>query len=286
MIADYCGPAAVNENGLYQRKVVVAGEVYYQTIVVDGNATGDPNLADFSAGSIGFSNESFIKAGSGSGIAANAYLAQLGSTSYLYAGTGFDLPTDAGNFSQNVVLNAGWANQGTVLNPTTGVIEPHAVIAIDQGLSVPEYGVTFTASMAQQFTLERGMSEADKRITLDAKVGTLSGTVATPFIEPIALKTVTVTGAYQQTARTDFVDPFVLPSAQADLPWVAGDALQATWLGAHYGTNPVVPATDLNTTSFTNRTTSESVSYTGLKYVPTGPDNWFINPFLTAPTYP
>ena len=294
--ADTCASVTINEGGVYQRWITAGGEQYLQTILVDdGGKAGvlDPMAADYAANSVGFRMETFVKAGAGNGIASQMYLAERGSdTAYLAAPTAVDMPVGAGDFTNKVSLNLGWANRGSLfvardmdgngsIDPGEGIIEPHAAVAIDQGLIVTDNIQTDAVSMENLFSLVRGQSQADKRITLSSRVGTQIG-----FVDPIEFRNVTVMGEYQRTARTDFADPFMLPGNSSDLTWVAGDALQASWLSAQYGTNPAIPVSQIASTGFNNLTTGESISYTELGTpAPMYPDNWLVDPFLEAPVY-
>ena len=294
--ADACSDVVINENGLYQRLITVAGEQYVQTILADDtNKAGvlDPAAPDYAANSLAFKMETFVKLGAGSGIASNMHLAERGTdTAYLVAGMTTDMPNTAGDFTNDVTMNIGWANQGTIfvgrdmngdgtIDIGEGIIEPHAAIDIKQGLVVQDSIQTDAVSMEEAFTLERGATQTDKRMSISNRIGTQIG-----FVNPIKFKSVTVSGAYQRTARTDIADPFILPGNSSDISWSAGDALQATWLAGQYGTNPLVPVTQFGSTSLANRTTGERISYTNIETLPVTPDNWLIDPFLTAPTYP
>jgi hypothetical protein len=292
--ADQCAATAINKDGFFQRLITVAGEQYIQTIIVgDAAQTGDPTAADYTANSIGFRTETFVKAGAGNGIASNMHLAERGTnTSYLTAATSVDMPDTAGDFTHDVTMNLGWANRGTVfaardmdgngvIDAGEGITEPHAGIAIAQSLLVADNIQTDAVSMEERFTLERGVTQADKRVTMSNRMGTQTG-----FSDPIEFNSVTVSGAYQRTARMDIIDPFILPGNSSDMTWDAGDALQATWLAAQYGTNPLVPVTQFASTSFTNRTTGERIAYTDLTTLPVNPDYWLIDPFLDEPAYP
>jgi len=294
--ADSCATYTINEGGVYQRWITAGGEQYLQTILVDdGGKAGvlDPTAPDFAANSLGFRMETFVKAGAGDGIASQMHMAEA------YTGpafntqpTSFDMPNDAGDHLYNVTLNLGWANRGSLfvardmdgngsIDPGEGIIEPHAAVAIDQSFQVEEAIQTDTTSMLEQFSLERGQSQADKRITMYSKVGTQIG-----FVDPIEFRSVTVTGEYQRTARADVPDPFMLPGNSTDITWVAGDALQATWLAGEYGTNPSIPVTQVASTSFRNLTTGEAIAYTEIGTPPPlYPDNWLVDPFLEAPIY-
>ena len=299
--AEACATVAINEGGFYQRWIKVAGEDYLQTIIVDdGGKAGvlDPTAANFATNSIAFINETFIKKGSGgTGIASNMHMAERANSAYMGSGATVDLPSTSGDFTTDVAMNTGWANQGSIfvardmngdniIDPGEGITEPHAVIDIEQSVLVPDGLATSLVSMQEDFSLQRGVNESDKRIVMSSTIGTRAGV---GFIEPIVFNSVTVSGAYQRTARTDFAvsDPFLLPSDPTqDLAWDAGDALQATWLGADYGTYPGLESSKISSTSFTNLTSGARIAYTDILNVPVGPDNWFVDPFLPAPTYP
>ncbi len=302
--ADSCAAADTNENGLFQRIVVVAGEQYFQTIIVKGGSiTGDPSLADFAIGGLAFKDETFVKVGGGNGVAGRMRVAERGTdTAYLTASNRLvDMPTTAGDFTFDTKLNAGWANRGSVfvardmngdgvIDVTEGTLEPQAVLAVNQRVFVPAPFALDSSSMEGRFTLERGATEADVRMSLYTRVGSREG--ADGFVRPIEVQTVTVAGAYQRTDRAtiDGIDVNTLPDVSLlpsdstqDVSWVAGDALKATWVGGQYGTTS--PAlTTVGTTSFTNLTTGEGVSATSLEVV--NPENWFVDPFLEKPVYP
>ena len=122
-------------------------------------------------------------------------------------------------------------------------------------------------AMGQEFTMDVGKTESDKFFTIDSKVG-LVETGTGDYNVPMYYRAVRATGAYQDTARTAITDPLdpgydpLLPSNGQDLGWIPGDALQATWIGAIYGTGPFVSPTKLSTTSFANLTTGERISVT------------------------
>jgi hypothetical protein len=289
---DACGDPVVNSDGMYQRMVIVSGVTYYQTILVDGAVTGDPTTADFTAGSLGYVNETFVKAGAGSGLAGRTHLAEQSGYNPDYTGgyigtntTTNDLPSDAGDFVQDVALNMGWANQGTVLNATTGNYEPAAAIALTQDIFVPDYNATNASPIKEHFSMETGTNQLDKRIEVTSSAATVFGATATDFPAPINFKSVTVSGGYQQTASTDYGDPFVADG----VTWAVGDALQLSWVVGEYGVTPNVPNAKINATKITNRTANTSYGVTDIDTSPigNGPAFWYTDPFLNTPNnYP
>ena len=100
----------------------------------------------------------------------------------------------------------------------------------------------------------------------------------------------TVTGppssiCFVNVGITDPFDPQydpLLPSSGEDLGWAAGDALQATWVGGQYATTDSIST--IGATSFANLTTGERISHADLETP--DPDNWLVDPFGPAPTYP
>jgi len=296
VFADYCMPPTINEQGLYQQTVVVAGVRYFHTIMVgDENATGDPTLANFAVNSIGFTNETYVKAtnGVGDGIASRLHIAERGTnTGYIPQSTLFtDMPEDAGDFITDVRMNSGWANRGSV-DIGGGIFEPDAVIAINQSLFVLDNLAIGAVSLDEQFSLERGATEADVRMSNFSRIGTREGALG--FVEPIHFKTVTVTGAYQNTESLAG-DPFTMVAdgtlgtpTGSSLTWAAGDALKATWMGGVYASDQPLTLNTIGTTGFTNLTSSERAFYT-TTIAPPNPDaSWgtVVDPFGPAPTYP
>jgi hypothetical protein len=284
-----CSSSVINEGGLYQRWVVDGnGDQYLQTILVeDGTVTGDPQAADFAANSLGFVAESFVKQGAGSGIAGNFHLAERGPQTiappindYELLSTANDLPSNGGDFIQNVELNKGWANVGSV----GGQVQ--ATVDINQSVIVRDRLALDAVSMQEDFSMQVGQTQADKRLKLYSRVGTQAD-----WVDPIDFTTVTVSGDYQNTARAGIADPFILPGSvqsgdEQDLSWVAGDALQATFIAGVYGTSSPAGYSVIGSTSFINRTTGDQISYADINTIPPVVNNWYTDPFLAAPTYP
>lgn len=303
-VADPGGCAAqpvVNGDGMYQRVVMINGEAYYQTILVDGAVTGDPNAANFAANSIGFISETFVKTGgTGTGIAGQTHLAEQGDYNSSYTG-GYlatnetnPLPSNGGDFVQDVALNTGWANMGTVfvsrdtngdniIDPGEGVYEPAAAIELTQDVFVPDRGYLDVSPMQEHFSMETGTNQADKRIMMTSQVGTSYGTLVTDFPDPINFKSVMVSGAYQQSDSSTYGDPF----ASNGVTWVAGDALQLTWVAGEYPVTPSPGTAKVNSTRIANRTAGTSYDVTDTASTPVDPAFWFVDPFLSAPnSYP
>ena len=284
--ADYCAAPSVNEDGMFQREFVVNGVTYYQTIMVaDGTVTGDPTVADFDPGYITFRNESYVKADdSGSGIASRMRIAEHNpDTSYQSGSTAtVDMPTDGGDFTQSAAMNVGWANQGSV----GGVPDP--VLKVNQTLSVTDALQIGAVSMYEQFDMERGLTESDRKIVHSSNVGTREG--AGGFAQPIQFRSVTLRGSYQDTESL-VGDPFTMVGdgtlavpTGPQLLWAKGDTLQATWVGGEYSTfSPTVSI--VGTTSFANLTASERIAYTSMVSPPDPDQSWLVDPFGPIPVY-
>ena len=290
LAADYCAPTpTVNEDGLYQRQFWINGIQYTQTIVVaDSSVTGDPTISDHSAGYLAFYNESFVKTdnnvGTATGIAARTTIDDHNpDTSYQLANpVTFDMPEDSGTFVQQTALNAGWANQGQV----GGAVDPR--IKVHQTYDVTDAIQIGAVSLHEEFNMETGEDQNNKKIEHYSSVGTREG--GDGFNQPIEFRSITVTGAYQNTESL-VGDPFTmvgngtlaLPAGDSML-WSTGDALQATWVGGEYATfSPTV--TVVGTTSFANLTSGDRVSYTSLVSPPDSDDSWLTDPFGTQPIY-
>jgi len=274
--ADSCGEAIVNEGGMYQRTVVVAGETYFQTIMVaDGDVTGDPQLANFAVGGLGFKSENFVKGQvglGGTGIASRTHIDDAGDDAYRHLSeVSVDLPSNGGQFVNDVELKTGWANAGSV-DIGGGVLAPDPVISVLQSLLVEDDITLNATSMSEQFTMERGATANDKKITLTSIAGTRS-VPGDGLGEPVYVYTETTTGAYQQSEST-VLDPFVTAGTGEALYWSKGDALRATWVGGEYSTHPAIPFSSISATSIANLTTSEQVVSTSLEPTPTVDSAW------------
>jgi len=267
-----CAEPSVNEGGLFQRVISVDGVQYIQTIIADSNATGDPSQPDFSANSLAFKNESFVKQGDGEGIAANLHIAQedLG-----YVSTpASPLPTNSGQFTYNTQLKTGWANGGPL----------DARVAVDQRLLVPESGFPAQVTgMDSNFHMLVGETQLDKVIYMSDAVGTeTNSTWGTPSFNlggPIMFATTKVAGVFQGTSH--LAGPDLLPSG--DITWDQYDALQATWVGGSYTTPDPFGASIVGTTSVTNLSTGDRVAYTSITDSPPDPA-WWDDPFATYST--
>jgi len=287
IVADSCGPPIVNENGMYQRLISVAGVDYYQTLMVaDGTVSGDPTTADFIdtgnplTAALAFKSETYVRVNTGSGpnagLASQLHLASQ-DLGYLGNPASNNLPGNAGEFVYDTVMNTGWANSGG--------FDPR--LALTQKVTVPDNILIDTSSTEEIFTMKLGQTQADKFMTLSSRVGTREG--GDGFTQPVNTHTVIASGDYQPTTRVAVIDPFdpqydpLLPTAGKDLGWSAGDALQATWFGGQYSTSAAV-ATIIASTSYSNLSSGERISSTSL--VSTNPDGWLTDPFGPAPVYP
>jgi|GEM_PF-2187861 len=290
LAADSCAPVpVVNEDGLFQREFIVNGVAYMQTIIVaDGTVSGDPTITDHSAGYLAFRNETFVKVdnnvGGSTGIAARTQIDDYNPDVTYQAASPVttDLPVDAGTFIQQTALNSGWANQGSV----AGAVDPR--IKVHQTYEVIDPTQIGAVSMYEEFNMETGTDQNNKKIEHYSKVGTREG--AGGYAQPIEFKSVTVTGAYQNTESlvgdpfTMVADGTILAPTGDSLLWSKGDALQATWIGGEYATfSPTVSI--VGTTSFANLTTAERIAYTSQVSPPDPDASWLTDPFGPVPSY-
>jgi len=249
-----CGTPIVNEGGMLQRVVSIGGVEYIQTIVADKNATGDPNAAEFSANSLAFKSENFIKlhSSTGTGIASKLHIAEQ-DLAYVTQSPGINgqlpLPSTAGQFVYDTQLKIGWANGGAFDNR----------VKVDQRLVVPDTSFANVSSVDLDFHLAEGLTQADKRIDLSHAVGSVTG--GNGFGNPIRFATSIVEGAFQTTAHA-LTDPVLLPSTGGNIAWAAGDAVQVTWVGGEYITSDPFATARIGTTTYTNLSTGDRVEAT------------------------
>jgi len=263
-----CGPAVVNEGGVFQRMVWRYGVEYIQTINTDVNATGDPNAADFTANYLAFRTESFVRgsgvAGTG-GIAAMQHIAEQ-DLAYVDQFPVGALPSTAGQFAYTVALKTGDFNGGP--------LDPRAVI--DQRLLVPDYNHLQASSMDTVFHLEQGATPSDKLTYQTSTVGTLNASGG--FANPVMFATAMIGGVFQDTSHS-LADPDLLPSVNGDIAWAQYDAIQATWVGGEYiATDPFAPSI-VATTSYANLSTGDRIESTSVSRSPPNPETW-TSPFL------
>ncbi len=308
-----CSPPIVNEGGVFQRNVTIAGVTYIQTIVTDPTATGDASAPEFTPGALAFKSETFVKASStgGTGIASNLQIAEE-DLSYLNAPQSDPLPTTGGQFGYSTQIKTGWAHAAGSNDP---------LVVVDQRVTVPDRNGQQTTSMDDRFHMELGEQAGDIKVDIASVVGTVatpdtvsslpailvpeanciaaggtpvysgatyvSCTTTVPgngYGNPIMFNSSLVAGSFQQTSHA-LTDPFLLPSNGGNIAWNAGDAIQATWIGGNYLTTvtPVSPAV-IGATSYTNQSTGARTAYTDVR-IPgindtanPNPDSW-VAPF-------
>ena len=266
--ADSCG-TPITGTGLLQREITVAGVKYFQTIIADTSATGDPRVAAFGTGSLEFSTENFVRQNNPSGgLASRSSLAVL---DILPGGTGQTART-----AISTVLNTGWA-QGGAADPTMVLNQ-----AVSSDANVSYFKSRFDMKVAK---------DQSKDLYMEYQVAELLG------FSPLTWATRIVQGSFQNTSRTAGAGTPLLAAGSngGDISWAPGDAIQVTWNGANYQTfDGVTPYHYVNTLSYKNLVTGASTSSAKLLFgsgqfgstqFPTpNPESW-VNPFGTAPVW-
>lgn len=283
------GVSLVTGSGLLQRYIDIGGDRYIQTIVTDATATGNPNNAPFTAGALGYSNESFVKMGvtdpAQQGVSANLHI-ESQNMAYQSTPVTTDLPFNGGQFTYTATNNTGWAN-GSPNAPT---------LQVHEHVYVPQNNPLVATSMDEVFDMKTAGSSTNNRdihITQAAGseaqgdtflftigliplftpaycTGTVGGVVVGPncvfagtgFVNPDRFETRILNGTLNTTAHSSFTDPTLLNAGatnSGNISWVAGEGIQATWVGALYNTSAIPTGQQTtSTTRFTNLNTGES----------------------------
>ncbi len=280
----------VTGDGFVQRSITtLAGHKYFQTIIAGANATGDPTVAAFEAGSIGFSaaspgisdgfsDETFVRVGI-NGIAAKLDFA-FDDRGLYSGGNWFDLAS----LAYSSTINTGWA-QGGAADPTlilSQAFNTHAVPGPGGGGSYNPS--TFTMSFNMKMLQDQSSDIAISHIT-----------DSTATI-PIGFATRIIKGSLQTSAHTANPLNPILPKGTngGDINWAAGESIQAVWVGGRYEVPPMAfTSLSVNrTTAYKNLTTGAATSSTEIAVNNDGtwpslspdPASW-VNPFgPPAPT--
>lgn len=290
-----CHDPIANERGMFQRKISVpnneAGfDDYFQFVITDTAATGDPTIALFEAGSLGYKYEGYTKANA-YGLAAQMHISNKDLTYRDYSYDSNDprrlMNTDSGEISLNAQIKSGWARGGP-LDPT---------VIITQQVTMPDEQWLHSSSMDSAFKLTRGDTQADRILDIAFIHGTAAGGVYDPesgewiynrYGMPIMFATSKVEGAFQKTTRLAS-DPDLLPSVEGNITWSPGDALHATWLAFVYTTpNAEVFFNQGRLTAYTNLSTGASTKamdanwLSGSDLSNFNPESW-VSPFTQPP---
>ncbi len=261
--ADSCGAPITTGTGLLQREITVAGIKYFQTIIADTTATGDPRVAAFGSGGLGFSSENFIRQNSSEGLASRSTLAVLEN---LPGGSGATART-----AISTVLNTGWA-QGGAADPTMVLNQ-----AVSSDANVSYFKSSFDMKVAK---------DQSKDLYMEYRVGEILG------LWPLTWATRIVQGGFQNTSRIAGAGTPLLAAGSngGDIGWAPGEAIQVTWNGANYQTfDAATPFHYVNTLSYKNLVTGASTSSAKLlfgsaQFPAPNPESW-INPFGAAPAW-
>ena len=275
-------PPIVNENGLFQRVIVIDGVEYVQTIITDTNATGNGAVTTpFAANSLGFKNETIVRLDDtfSNGVAGVLHIAEQDNAYQSIFDANSPLPSTAGEFVYDSRIKTGWAHGGPL----------DATLSVDQRITIPEFGIIGGSGIENIFHMDVGETQADKKLAITTAVGWSNWSF------PIMFSTSKVQGAFQNTSHTAGA-PDLLPGNVGDISWSAGDAIQATWMGARYVVFDPFSDVAIRSTSYTNLTTGERTENTikptnNVMLVNLDPESW-VDPFATYdpsapdPTYP
>jgi hypothetical protein len=283
-----CGEALTGA-GFYQRQVIDSlGNTYFQTIITEGGATGDPKVApiytpsgssgSFNIGALGYANETFVSPGR-SGLSNKTQF--LGTAPILSEAT-------PGIFQFNFVpevkqttpmayktkINTGWA-EGIGATP---VLEIKQVLAFETNPGLPaivsgdapsflgrstgiQFDLTMASNGARDYSLVSVSSPAPNR--------------------PEVLYMRQIDGGVQNTSHA-ITDPFLIPDGTngGNIEWAAGDSLSAMWSWANYNLyGPNAPTVNIGTVAYANLTTGARTSL-GSTAMYNPPAAW-VDPFAT-----
>jgi hypothetical protein len=244
-----CG-AAITGDGFLQRQVTDTGtgQAYFQTIILDKGSTiaDGTNLTNAT-----FADESFVQQAAGAGIA---------DSSHVFA---TPVAPDTSTFTGDTLINVGWAK-----TPAENLI------TVNQNIDDPG-----KASML--FTLTDNSTDNTNPII------TLNETVYMPPTSGPATgdKQVFYLKQLQATAGgTTVALPDSNPPVATTVDYLAGDIIQAMWLGQQVTGGTTGGAQLFGTQSYTVNPTGAATSVSYSDQTAVGPFNW--DPvFGAAPTF-
>ncbi|MBI5451595.1 MAG: hypothetical protein HY940_09595 [Gammaproteobacteria bacterium] len=262
--------------GFLQREIRTADARYFQTIVTDKNASGNPAVVlgftatkavvgtsldttySLAPGALTYSDENFVRAGS-DGIASKQQMAD--NSSILYSRDLYGQPHPSYNpLTITAKLNNGWAQVGAAdpvyrLSQQLYLTDPYGVY---DNVSSPQFTMALAADGSRDMVFLSPVSRA--------------GAVYTHYID----------GSFVPTGHTPDVQSPILPGGSngGDISWSPGDALKGTWVSqASSGYFRAF----IGSTSFANLSTGEYTAFTRPDWHSPAP---WISPFgpVTLPT--
>jgi hypothetical protein len=252
-----CG-AAITGAGFYQREVTRAdGSKYFQTIITDGTASGNPHTAPaytgtaptyFNMGALAFATESFVSPGS-TGLSSRTQMLDV-TTGKDELGFTVSMP-----MAYSTVLNNGWA-QGSGAMP---VLQIKEIVGFG--------GTTTMGSMAGAPTFAGNYLGTQFDMTVAANGAKDYTIISVPYQnpKPSVFYTRVIEGGVQTSSHA-LTDPLLVPGGTngGNISWTAGDSLQAMYLGTGYGDpSPTFAGngvTRLGVVAYTNLTTGARTS--------------------------
>lgn len=265
-----CGTAMV-DNGFYQREIIDGnGDRYFQTIITEANATGDPNVApvyttggnagSFNPGTMRYANESIISPTRGNGLSSRTQFAQ-GTEIWSEAQTGITyypfVParTTITPMAYSTTLNTGWA-EGIGATP---VMEVRQILGFDGsganlGAALPGEASFLGRRLGQEFNLTMASNGAK-----DYSMATVSYDAPRPQLQYMRQ----IEGGIQTTSHDATIDPFLIDGGTngGNITWAAGDTISASYGWSNYSVYaPGAPRVNIGIVSYTNLTTGERTS--------------------------
>lgn len=190
---------AVTGEGFFQRQITetATGNDYFQTIITDKTASGNP-------GALTFSDESYVRTGNVGGLADKSHMQEQTVTGTLTE-----------TFEGSTELGTGWANDGT--NDVTQIYQ--AIIADDTADGAEDFDAKFWLKQLGQ------EGAAGKLMRISSQVDIQEATGADPGFGTQDFVLVELSGDENPAAGTADL------GADGSIGWEAEDRIKAIWVG-------------------------------------------------------
>jgi len=191
---------AVTGEGFFQRQITetATGNDFFQTIITDKTATGNP-------GSLTFSDESYVRSGNVSGLADKSQMQEVTTTGTLVE-----------TFEGSTELGTGWANDGT--NDITQIYQ--GIIADDSAAGAEDFDAKFWLKQLGQEGAAGKLMRISSQVDIqEATTTPAAGAGTQDFV------LVEVSGAENPVGGTADL------GADGSISWVAEERIKAIWIG-------------------------------------------------------